>query len=44
LLVEFHPDPANALSDGQQSLPLTALPYFVEEVGKITAVFGRTLT
>ena len=44
LLVEFHPDPANALSDGEQSLPLTALPHFVEEVGKITAVFGRTFT
>lgn len=44
LLVEFHPDPANALSDGQQSLPLTMLPYFVEEVGKITAIFGRTFT
>ena len=44
LLVEFHPDPANALSDGQQSLPLSALPHFVEEVGKITAVFGRTFT
>ena len=44
LLVEFHPDPANALSDGEQSLPLTALPHFVEEVGKITAVLGRTFT
>ena len=44
LLVEIHPDPANALSDGAQSLPLTALPHFVEEVGKITAVFNRTLT
>lgn len=44
LLVEFHPDPANALSDGQQSLPLTMLLNFVEEVGKITAVFGRSFT
>ena len=44
LLVEFHPDPANALSDGQQALPLTILPHFVEEVSKITAVFGRPFT
>lgn len=44
LLVEFHPDPANALSDGDQSLPLTALPHFVDEIGKITAVFGRPFT
>jgi 3-deoxy-7-phosphoheptulonate synthase len=44
LLVEFHPDPANAFSDGQQSLPLAALPHFVEEIGKITAVFGRNFT
>ena len=44
LLVEFHPDPANALSDGRQSLPLTALPHFVKEVGKITAALGRSLS
>ena len=44
LLVEFHPDPSQALSDGQQSLPLSTLPHFVAEVGKITAVFGRKFT
>ncbi len=44
LLVEFHPDPDSALSDGDQSLPLTALHHFVDEIGKITAVFGRTFT
>ena len=44
LLVEFHPDPARALSDGDQSLPLTALPHFVAEIGKLTAVFNRKFT
>lgn len=44
LLVEFHPDPAHALSDGEQSLPLSALPHFVAEMGKITAVFNRTFS
>ncbi|WP_420632141.1 3-deoxy-7-phosphoheptulonate synthase [Candidatus Leptofilum sp.] len=44
LLVEFHPDPANALSDGQQSLPLGVLPQFVAEMRKITAVFNRNFT
>ena len=43
LIVEFHPNPEQALSDKDQQLPLTMLPQFVEEVGKITAVMGRTL-
>ncbi len=42
LLVEFHPDPANALSDGPQSLPLAMLPNFVAEMKKLTAVFDRS--
>jgi len=41
LLVEFHPDPENALSDGEQSLPLSVMPEFVREMGKVTAIFGR---
>lgn len=43
LIVEFHPNPSQALSDKEQQLPLTMLPEFVAEVGKITAVMGRTL-
>ena len=43
LIVEFHPNPEQALSDKDQQLPLAMLPQFVEEVGKITAVMGRTL-
>jgi 3-deoxy-7-phosphoheptulonate synthase len=41
LLVEFHPDPSQALSDGDQSLPLSMLPQFVDEIGRLTAVFQR---
>lgn len=41
LLVEFHPDPANAWSDGQQSLPLSQLPQFMDEVGRVAQAMGR---
>lgn len=41
LLVEFHPDPAQALSDGDQSLPLTALPEFVQQMQQIATAVGR---
>jgi 3-deoxy-7-phosphoheptulonate synthase len=41
LLVEYHPDPSQALSDGDQSLPLSMLPQFVDEIGRLTAVFQR---
>lgn len=43
LLVEFHPDPERALSDGGQSLPLEMLPQFKEETGRIAAALGRNL-
>lgn len=43
LLVEFHPNPSEALSDGQQSLPLTMLPHFKQEVGRVAAALGRRL-
>lgn len=43
LLVEIHPNPAEALSDGEQSLPLEVLPGFVVEVGKIATALGRSL-
>jgi len=44
LLVEFHPDPEKAWSDGQQSLPLSVLPQFMEEIGRVARAVGRTLT
>lgn len=43
LLVEFHPDPQAALSDGDQSLPLTLLPEFIAQSRRIAAAMGRTI-
>jgi 3-deoxy-7-phosphoheptulonate synthase len=43
LLVEVHPDPVNALSDGDQSLPLEMLPRLIKEVGLIAEAVGRRL-
>jgi len=43
LLVEFHPDPDKALSDGDQSLPLTMLPVLVEQSRQIANAVGRSL-
>lgn len=41
LIVEFHPDPDAALSDGDQSLPLDTLPDFVAEIRRVAAALGR---
>lgn len=41
LLVEVHPDPETALSDGEQSLPLTVLPEFAVEVGRVATAMER---
>lgn len=43
ILLEIHPDPSNALSDGQQSLPLTELADFYRKVGAIANAMGREL-
>ncbi len=43
LLLEVHPDPKKALSDGEQALPVTDLPQFVTEVAAIATALGRTL-
>ncbi len=42
LLVELHPKPAEALSDGEQSLPLEMLPQLVAQVGAVATAVGRT--
>jgi len=44
LLVEFHPDPQAALSDGDQSLPLATLPDFVEQTRRIALAMGRLIS
>lgn len=41
LLVEFHPDPSSALSDGAQSLPLESLPEFIQKVSKVAEAVER---
>lgn len=43
LLLEIHPDPASALSDGQQSLHVTELAHFYRQVGAIANALGREL-
>lgn len=43
LLVEFHPDPATALSDGEQALPLATLPAFHGQVSRVAEALGRGL-
>lgn len=43
LLVEFHPHPEAALSDGDQSLPLTAMSEFIDQTRRIANALGRTL-
>lgn len=43
LLVEFHPDPQSALSDGAQSLPLSMLPVFYAQVSPIATACDREL-
>lgn len=43
LLVEVHPNPAAALSDGEQSLPLEDFPAFVENLRQLSAALGRPL-
>lgn len=43
LLVEFHHNPSEALSDAEQALPLSALPRFREEIKAIAKAMGRQL-
>ena len=43
LIVEVHPDPANALSDGKQSLKPEKFAGMVKEVGQIAQILNRKL-
>ena len=43
LLVEVHPNPKEALSDGNQSLPLESFPKFVEDMRHIANALGRKI-
>jgi 3-deoxy-7-phosphoheptulonate synthase len=43
LLIETHPDPARALSDGPQAVPLADFPALVENARRVAEAIGRTL-
>ena len=43
LIIEVHPDPAKAVSDGKQSLKPEAFAAMVKQVGQIAQIMGRTL-
>jgi 3-deoxy-7-phosphoheptulonate synthase len=43
LIVEVHPDPACAVSDGKQSLKPEAFAAMVKQVGQIAQIMGRSL-
>lgn len=43
LLVEFHPNPAEALSDAEQALPLNRLASFRDEMRRVANALGRDI-
>jgi 3-deoxy-7-phosphoheptulonate synthase len=43
LIVEVHPDPAHALSDGRQSLKPEKFASMVKQIGQIAEIMGRKL-
>ncbi|MCL6614919.1 MAG: 3-deoxy-7-phosphoheptulonate synthase [Firmicutes bacterium] len=43
LLIEVHPNPAEALSDGEQSLDLAEFAALMRELGPVAEVAGRSL-
>jgi 3-deoxy-7-phosphoheptulonate synthase len=43
LLVEVHPNPAEALSDGQQQVDFSGFAALVKDLGPLLAATGRTL-
>jgi 3-deoxy-7-phosphoheptulonate synthase len=43
IIVEVHPDPEHALSDGPQQLPTAEFEAFARELAAVVAVMGRTI-
>jgi 3-deoxy-7-phosphoheptulonate synthase len=43
LIIEVHPNPAKAMSDGRQSLKPEAFAAMVKQVGQIAQIMGRSL-
>ena len=43
LMIEVHPNPAEALSDGPQSLPFDHFSTLMDQVRRIAEVIGRSI-
>ena len=43
LIIEAHPNPSKALSDGPQSLPVEELPALRKELEEVVTAMGRTI-
>ena len=43
LMIESHPNPAEALSDGPQSIPAGEIGRLADEISAVTAAVGRTM-
>ncbi len=43
LLIETHPEPARALSDGPQAVPLSEFPALVDKARRVALALGRSL-
>ena len=43
LIVEVHPDPAHAVSDGKQSLKPEKFAAMLKQVGQIAQIMGRSI-
>jgi 3-deoxy-7-phosphoheptulonate synthase len=43
LLIETHPEPAKALSDGPQAVPLCEFPALIEKARRVAHAVGRTI-
>lgn len=43
LIVEVHPDPGSAMSDGRQSLTLDAFATMMDEIERVAAAVGRVI-
>ena len=43
LLIEVHPRPEEALSDGPQQIPTSEFPEFAAEIRALASLMGRTI-
>src|SRR5512136_364495 len=44
LLIETHPEPAKAMSDGPQAVPLAEFPALVEKARRVAQAMGRSIS